>query len=104
MAHMFAFAPKIAQTGRDEAERVTQNLMMAYAFEQLEIVMSEALAIVAAAAGGQITASLPRQIQSEEQLTADKVWAIVPRAATESLSSARRADRTITPAPGAGQR
>ena len=86
MAHMFAFAPKTAQMGHDEAERVTQNLMMAYAVEHSEIAMYEALATAAAAAGDQTTASLAREIQAEEQRTADKVWAMIPSAANMSLS------------------
>ena len=86
MAHMFAFAPKTAQVGHDEAERVTQNLMMAYAVEHSEIAMYESLATVAAAAGDETTASLARQIQAEEQRTADKVWAMIPAAASMSLS------------------
>ncbi|HYP06773.1 MAG TPA: DUF892 family protein [Bryobacteraceae bacterium] len=86
MAHMFAFAPKTAQIGHDEAERVTQNLMMAYTVEHSEIAMYESLATVAAAAGDQITSSLAREIQAEEQRTADKVWALIPTAASMSLS------------------
>lgn len=86
MAHMFAFAPKTAQIGHDEAERVTQNLMMAYTVEHSEIAMYESLATVAAAAGDQITSSLAREIQAEEQRTADKVWALIPAAASMSLS------------------
>lgn len=86
MAHMFAFAPKSAQLGHDEAERVSQNLMMAYAVEHSEIAMYEALATVAAAAGDQITATLARDIQAEEQRTADKVWAMIPTASTDALS------------------
>ena len=86
MAHMFAFAPKTAQIGHDEAERVTQNLMMAYAVEHSEIAMYESLATVAAAAGDQITASLAREIQTEEMRTAEKIWAMIPSAATTSLS------------------
>lgn len=86
MAHMFAFAPKSAQLGHDDAERVSQNLMMAYAVEHSEIAMYEALATVAAAAGDQITATLAREIQAEEQRTADKVWAMIPTASTDALS------------------
>ena len=86
MAHMVAFAPKAAQMGHDEAERVSQNLMMAYAVEHSEIAMYEALATVATAAGDQITATLARTIQAEEQQTANKVWAMIPTASTDALS------------------
>jgi ferritin-like metal-binding protein YciE len=46
LAHMFNFAPKIAQMGHDEYERQTQNLMMAFSVESAEIAMYESLAEV----------------------------------------------------------
>jgi len=33
LAHIFGLTPKTAQLGHEESERVTQNLMMAYAVE-----------------------------------------------------------------------
>jgi ferritin-like metal-binding protein YciE len=86
MAHMFAFAPKTAQLGHDEAERVTQNLMMAYAVEHSEIAMYEALATAAEAAGDATTATLARSIQAEEQQTAQKVWAMIPTASRDAMT------------------
>ena len=44
LAHMFNFAPKIAQIGHDKYERQTQDLMMAYAVENAEVAMYESLA------------------------------------------------------------
>ena len=86
MAHMFGMAPKAASFGHDEAERVTQNLMMAYTVEHAEVAMYESLATVAESLGDQQTASLAREIQSEEERTADKVWAMIPIAARMSVS------------------
>lgn len=86
MAHMFAFAPKSAQLGHDEAERVSQNLMMGYAVEHSEIAMYEALATTAQAAGDQTTATLAREIQAEEKRTAEKIWNMIPTASTDALS------------------
>ncbi|MES4793039.1 MAG: hypothetical protein C4321_08690 [Chloroflexota bacterium] len=42
--------PKLGQVGHDEAERVTQDLMAAYAVECSELAMYESLATAAAAA------------------------------------------------------
>lgn len=84
-AHLFNFAPKTAAIGHEEAERTTQNLMMAYAVEHSEVAMYESLATVAETVGDTTTASLARQIQSEEKATADKVWQALAPAARRSL-------------------
>jgi hypothetical protein len=38
-------APKIAQLGHDESERLTQDLMMGFAVENAEVAMYESLAV-----------------------------------------------------------
>jgi ferritin-like metal-binding protein YciE len=81
LAHLFGLSPKTAQIGHEEEERTTQNLMMAYAVENSEIAMYESLISVAEAAGDSDTAALARDIQAEEQKTADKVWNLLPTAA-----------------------
>lgn len=85
MAHVFAFAPKAASLGHDEAERQTQNLMAAFAVENSECAMYESLATVADAVGDTTTAKLARDIQQEEKRTADKVWAQIATSARRSL-------------------
>jgi ferritin-like metal-binding protein YciE len=85
LAHVFGMAPKTAQIGHEKEERTTQNLMMAFAVENSELAMYEALATVAEAAGDGITALLAREIQEEERVTADKVWSLLPGAATEAF-------------------
>src|SRR4051812_16051039 len=77
MAHMFNFAPKTASIGHEEAERTTQNLMIAHAVEHSEVGMYEALAVVAEAVGDNVTARLAREIQQEEEITGKKVWALI---------------------------
>ena len=47
LAHVFNTAPKVARAGHEEAERTTQDLMMAFAVENAEVAMYEALAIAA---------------------------------------------------------
>jgi ferritin-like metal-binding protein YciE len=85
LAHMFNFAPKIAQIGHDKYERETQDLMMAYAVENAEVAMYESLAQVAQLAGDTRTQELARQIQQQEKQTAEKVWAQVAPAARRAM-------------------
>jgi len=84
LAHVFGLSPKAAQIGHEKEERTTQNLMMAYAVENSEMAMYEALASVAEAAGDTQTASLAREIQAEEKKTAEKVWKLLPNAAVQA--------------------
>lgn len=86
LAHVFGLSPKAAQLGHEKEERTTQNLMMAFAVENSECAMYEALATVAEAAGDTQTASLARSIQAEEKATADKVWKLLGPAALEALT------------------
>ncbi len=93
LAHLFGMAPQTAKIGHEQEERTTQNLMIAFAVENGELAMYEALAIVAEAAGDAITANLAREIQKEEKAAADKVWKLLPLAAAESFL------RVTTPPP-----
>jgi ferritin-like metal-binding protein YciE len=86
MAHMFNFAPKAASIGHDEAERTTQNLMMAYAVEHSEVAMYESLATVAELVGDETTAQLARDIQRQEEETASRVWNMIGPSARRALS------------------
>lgn len=86
LAHIFSVTPKAASIGHEAEERITQNLMMAYAVENSEVAMYESLACTAEAAGDTETASLARSIQAQEKATAEKVWALIPSAATSSLA------------------
>jgi ferritin-like metal-binding protein YciE len=84
LAHVFGLTPKAASLGHDEAERVTQNLMMAYAVENSEVAMYESLATVARLAGDTVTEQLARRIQQQERETAEKVFALLPASAERS--------------------
>lgn len=77
LAHLFGLSPKTAQMGHDEADRVTQNLMMAYSVEQSEVAMYESLATVAQQAGDDQTVALAREIQAQEKATGDLVWSVI---------------------------
>lgn len=74
LAHLVGLSPKLAQIGHDVMDRMTQNLIMAFAVENCEVAMYESLSAVAEVAGDSPTANLARSIQAEEQATADKVW------------------------------
>jgi ferritin-like metal-binding protein YciE len=77
LAHLAGLSPKLAQLGQDTVDRVTQNLVMAYAVENCEIAMYESLVAVAEAAGDEDTAELARAIWDEERRTAEKVWQLI---------------------------
>ncbi len=94
LAHIFGLSPKAAQIGHEKEERTTQNLMMAFAVENSEIAMYEALASVAEAAGDSQTATLARDIQQQEKTTAEKVWRLLPNAAVAAF------ERVTSDAPG----
>lgn len=85
LAHIFGLSPKTAQIGHEKEERTTQNLMIAYAVENSEIAMYEALATTAEAAGDTQTAALAREIQAEEQATAEKVWKLIAGSAVQAF-------------------
>lgn len=84
-AHLFNMTPKTAQIGHEEEERTTQNLMMAYAVENSEVAMYEALATTAAAAGDLATEQLSREIQEQERRTAEKVWRFIAPCALDAF-------------------
>ena len=84
LAHLLAFTPLSAQLGHDEAEKSTQHLMITYSAAAAEMAMYEALAAVATAAGDSETATLARELQSEEQEDHRLAWAQLPQSARES--------------------
>lgn len=88
LAHVFNFAPKLAQLGHEKSERVTQNLMMAYAVENSEVAMYESMVTAAELASDSRTAQIARQIQQQERATAEKVWAQIAPAAQRSMAAA----------------
>src|SRR4051812_8624924 len=57
LANLFNTAPRTAQLGHDERERTTQDLIMAFAVENAEVAMYEALTIAAEAVGDAETAT-----------------------------------------------
>jgi len=89
LAHIFNMAPKIAQIGHDDNERLTQDLMMAYAVENAEVAMYESLAVAARSINDTATEKLAQTIQQQEKQTAEKVWAEIAPAARQSIEALR---------------
>jgi ferritin-like metal-binding protein YciE len=85
LANFFGAAPKAAQVGHEPAEKASQDLMIAFAVENSEIAMYEALATSAEAAGDTVTAQLARDIQQEERRTAEKVWSLLAPVSREAF-------------------
>ncbi|HTS77832.1 MAG TPA: DUF892 family protein [Bryobacteraceae bacterium] len=88
LAHLFNMAPAVAETGHDHSDKVTQNLMIAFAVENSEVAMYESLATVASAAGDGPTEILARRIQNQERATAEKVWQRIAPAARRAAQTA----------------
>jgi ferritin-like metal-binding protein YciE len=72
----------------DTEDKTTQDLIKAYATENLEIGMYEALISYSEALGDQTTAQLARQIQAEEQEAAQKVFPLISSTARLPLAKA----------------
>lgn len=84
LAHVFGASPKSAQWGHEPEERTVQDLMMAFSVENAEVAMYECLVVASEAAGDRETAALARQIQTQEQQTAQKLWPEIAPAATQA--------------------
>jgi ferritin-like metal-binding protein YciE len=89
LAHIFNMAPKIAQLGHDKLDRLSQDLMMAYAVENAEVAMYESLAVAAKSINDVATETLARKIQQQEKQTAEKIWAEIAPAARRAIDSTR---------------
>jgi ferritin-like metal-binding protein YciE len=77
-ASLLDLAPRIAQAGGPAEEHLIQNLITAFSLETGECAMYEALAHVARASGDEVTEQLAREIQAEEQRTAEKLFHFLP--------------------------
>lgn len=85
-AHIFGVAPKGAQLGQEAEDKNTQNLIIAYAMEQSEIALYEALKTSCETVGDHQTAALAQTIQHEERVTAEKIWSNLSPTCTSSVN------------------
>jgi ferritin-like metal-binding protein YciE len=74
MNSLLAKMSEIMHAAHDEYDKNTQNLIKAYSTEHLERGMYESLAAYAEVIGDLETATLARNIQAEEEATAEKIW------------------------------
>jgi ferritin-like metal-binding protein YciE len=93
LAHLFNMAPKTAQLGHQDAERTTQDLIMAYSVENAEMAMYESLILAAETANDNQTATLAREIQAQEKETAEKVWKMIGPCASQAFLQVRVSGR-----------
>jgi ferritin-like metal-binding protein YciE len=96
LAQLFGLSPKIVQVGHDTVERVTQDLIIAYAVENSEVAMYESLIALTEAAGDQETAAMARDIQRAERETAGKVWRLIEPWAHTSFNKLAGAEQPTT--------
>mgnify|MGYP004702785475 CR=1 FL=1 len=85
MAHVFGFAPSLAQMGHAPEEKNAQHVMMTHAAAAGEAAMYEALATVAAEAGDTETERLARELESEEREDQQMAWNILPDSALDAF-------------------
>ena len=84
---MMAKVTDVMHAAHDEYDKATQDLIKAYATENLEIGMYTALEAYSEQLGDQETAALARQIKAEEKQAAETVFSMIPTAAKTALSA-----------------
>ncbi len=86
-----AFDLKAVEAGHEIQERAAHNLVLAYALASNKVAIYESLATTADAAGDSDTSDLARDIQAEEQASAQKIWSLLPAVALEITAAYRAA-------------
>jgi ferritin-like metal-binding protein YciE len=86
---LMAKMTEVFQGAHDEYDKNTQNLIKAYATEHLERGMYEALYTYATAVGDTDTARLAREIQMEEELTAERIFPLIDTYAQSALAGTK---------------
>lgn len=74
MNRVGAAATDLLHLGKDAGDKATRNLIQAYAIENLEVATYESLYAAATEAGDVETANLAKQIQSQEEAAAKKIF------------------------------
>lgn len=89
---IFNTEAQLSAAGHSDEECQTQDLVVAYSFENSKIAMYEALAGAAAAAGDAETERLARRIQERGRQTAARLWEFIAPAARDSIVLEKAAD------------
>lgn len=82
LASIFGSITKTAHRAPPSLERTIQNLITAFAAENGEVAMYEALAVMSEAAGDSQTGDLARSIQHEQKRAAESFWQVLPFSAS----------------------
>jgi ferritin-like metal-binding protein YciE len=78
----------MVNAAHDEYDKSTQNLIKAYSTEHLERGMYESMAAYADAIGDTTTAQLARELQAEEEATAELIFPLIQTRARAALAGA----------------
>ncbi len=82
-----AMATDLLHAAKNHHDKATRNLMQAYAIENLEVAVYEALYAAADEAGDKETARLARSIQDEEKAAAEKIWDRIATSARSAVNA-----------------
>jgi ferritin-like metal-binding protein YciE len=85
---LMAKVSDMMQASHDEYDKVTQNLIKAYATEHLEQGMYSSLIAYAEACGDEETALLAEEIMSEEEEAALKIFPMIEMCAQRTFEAA----------------
>ena len=80
-------ATNLLHAGKDAGDKATRNLIEAYAIESMEVAMYESLVSAATAAGDSETAALAKEIQHEEELTAQRIFPRIAASANAAVAT-----------------
>lgn len=80
-------ATDLLHAAKNHHDKATRNLMQAYAIENLEVAVYEALYAAADEAGDHETARLARSIQDEEKAAAEKIWSRIANSARAAVNA-----------------
>jgi len=89
-AHLFSIAPKVGALAHSAVNRDLHHLILAYAAEQSEVAMYEAIKVAAQTVGDVQTSGLIDEIQGEEHLTAQKIWSLIAQNTKNSVERQTR--------------
>jgi ferritin-like metal-binding protein YciE len=87
---MMSKVSELMNAAHDDYDKATQTAIKAFAIEHLEIGMYSSLAAFAEQCGDSATANLARQIRSEEEQTAQKLYPMIEECARITYSAAQR--------------
>ncbi len=91
-SQLLGLGSKASQLGQEKNARTTQSLIAAFATEHANAALCESIANMSEAAGDNETAELARAIQGETSESSQKIWRLLPIAATEAYNRSTEND------------